>query len=116
MSKRKVLLGLIGSNIMGSLSPAVFADAFVAAGIDGFYHLMDVDRLLERRLAKLLDAAKVTGFAGTNTELDFGQKIYGSPATRDAEHWFIFDDLTCAFEHKFHATEISECCPTTFDI
>ena len=41
MSKRKVLLGLIGSNIMGSLSPAVFADAFLPAGIDGFYHLMD---------------------------------------------------------------------------
>jgi shikimate 5-dehydrogenase len=34
MSKRKVLLGLIGTNIMGSLSPALFADAFVAAGIN----------------------------------------------------------------------------------
>jgi len=33
MSKRKVLLGLIGANIMGSLSPALFADAFVAAGL-----------------------------------------------------------------------------------
>jgi hypothetical protein len=58
MIKRKLLLGLIGTNIMGSLSPALFTDAFVAAGIDGFYHLMDVDRLLERRLVKLLDAAK----------------------------------------------------------
>ena len=45
----RVLLGLIGANIMGSLSPALFADAFAAAGIDGFYHLMDVDRLPGRR-------------------------------------------------------------------
>ena len=75
MSKRKVLLGLIGANIMGSLSPALFADAFVAAGIDGFYHLMDVDRLLERRLATLLDAAKATGFAGINVTYPFKQEV-----------------------------------------
>ena len=48
------------------LSPALFGDAFAAAGIDGFYHLMDVDRLPERRLAKLLDAIKAAGFAGAN--------------------------------------------------
>jgi hypothetical protein len=29
MSKRKMLLGLIGANIMGSLSPALFGEAFV---------------------------------------------------------------------------------------
>ena len=63
MTKR-VLLALIGANIMELLSPALFADAFEAAGIDGFYHLMDVDRLRERRLAKLLDAIKAVGFAG----------------------------------------------------
>jgi shikimate 5-dehydrogenase len=36
MSKRRVLVGLIGANIQGSLSPQLFADAFAAAGIDGF--------------------------------------------------------------------------------
>ena len=36
MSRRRMLLGLIGANIMGSLSPALFAEAFAAAGIDGF--------------------------------------------------------------------------------
>ena len=75
MSKRKVLLGLIGANIMGSLSPALFADAFAAAGIDGFYHLMDVDRLPERRLAKLLDAIKAAGFAGANITYPFKQEV-----------------------------------------
>ena len=74
MSNR-ILLGLIGANIMGSLSPALFADAFAAAGIDGFYHLMDMDRLRERRLAKLLDAIKVAGFAGANITYPFKQDI-----------------------------------------
>jgi shikimate dehydrogenase len=75
MNKRKVLLGLIGANIMGSLSPALFADAFAAAGIDGFYHLMDIDRLPERRLANLLDAIKTAGFAGTNITYPFKQDV-----------------------------------------
>ena len=53
MSERRVLVGLIGANIMGSLSPALFADAFAAAGIDGYYHLIDVDRMPGRRLPQL---------------------------------------------------------------
>jgi shikimate dehydrogenase len=72
---KRVLLALIGANIMGSLSPALFGDAFVAAGIDGFYHLMDVDRLRERRLAKLVDAIRVAGFAGANITYPFKQEV-----------------------------------------
>ncbi len=75
MSNRRVLLGLIGANIMGSLSPALFADAFAAAGIGGFYHLMDVDRLPGRRLAQLLDAIKAAGFSGTNITFPFKQEV-----------------------------------------
>jgi shikimate dehydrogenase len=70
-----VLLALIGANITGSLSPALFADAFAAAGIDGFYHLMDVDHLRERRLAKLLDAIRIAGFAGANITYPFKQEV-----------------------------------------
>jgi shikimate dehydrogenase len=72
---RRILLGLIGANIMGSLSPALFADAFNAAGIDGFYHLIDVDRLPGRRLPQLLDAMKTAGFTGTNVTYPFKQDI-----------------------------------------
>ena len=72
---RRILLGLIGANIMGSLSPALFADAFKAAGIDGFYHLMDVDQLPRRELPLLLDAIKTAGFAGTNVTYPFKQNI-----------------------------------------
>ena len=30
-SKRRMLVGLLGANIQGSMSPALFADAFAAA-------------------------------------------------------------------------------------
>jgi len=75
MTKRRILLGLIGANIQGSISPALFADAFTAAGIDGFYHLLDVDRLPERRLPRLFDAIKTAGFAGANITFPFKQDV-----------------------------------------
>jgi quinate/shikimate dehydrogenase (NAD+) len=75
MSDRKVLVGLIGANIMKSLSPALHADAFAAAGIDGYYHLMDVDVLKGRRLPQLLEAVKTAGFAGTNVTFPFKQDV-----------------------------------------
>ncbi|MGH7879552.1 MAG: shikimate dehydrogenase [Candidatus Binataceae bacterium] len=85
MSKRRMLLGLVGANIMGSLSPPLFADAFAAAGIDGFYHLLDVDRLRERRLPHLLDALKAAGFSGTNVTYPFKQEIIPLLDTIDPE-------------------------------
>jgi shikimate dehydrogenase len=75
VTTRRILLGLIGANIQGSLSPALFADAFAAAGISGFYHLIDVDRLQERRLPQLLEAVKAVGFAGANITYPFKQEI-----------------------------------------
>jgi shikimate dehydrogenase len=62
---------------MKSLSPALHADAFAAAGIDGYYHLMDVDVMRGRSLAQLLDAVKVAGFAGTNVTFPFKQEVLG---------------------------------------
>src|SRR5215467_15522786 len=85
MSTRRMLLGLIGANIMGSLSPALFADAFEAAGIDGFYHLMDVDRLPGRSLPQLLDATRAAGFAGANVTYPFKQEIIPLLDAVDAE-------------------------------
>jgi shikimate dehydrogenase len=75
MTRRRVLVGLIGANITKSLSPALHADAFGAAGIDGYYHLMDADRLPGRRLDQLLDAAKSIGFAGVNVTFPFKQEV-----------------------------------------
>jgi shikimate dehydrogenase len=53
----------------------LFADAFAAAGIHGFYHLLDADRLPGRTLPQLLDAIKATGFAGANITFPFKQQI-----------------------------------------
>jgi shikimate dehydrogenase len=75
MSKRRMLVGLIGANIQGSMSPALFAEAFATAGIDGYYHLLDVDRLQTRALPRLFDAIKVAGFAGANVTFPFKQQI-----------------------------------------
>jgi len=49
--------------------------AFAAAGIDGYYHLLDTDRLAERRLPQLLSAVKTAGFAGMNVTYPFKQDI-----------------------------------------
>src|SRR5215471_5812912 len=85
MAKRRMLLGLIGANIQGSMSPALFADAFETARIDGYYHLMDVDRLPERRLPQLLDAIKSAAFAGLNVTYPFKREIMGLLDAVDAE-------------------------------
>jgi shikimate dehydrogenase len=75
MKKRRMLVGLIGANIQGSMSPALFASAFAAAAIDGYYHLLDVDRLPERRLPQLLEAIRAASFAGANVTYPFKQEI-----------------------------------------
>jgi shikimate dehydrogenase len=74
MSRRRMLVGLLGANIQGSMSPALFADAFAAAGIDGYYHLLDAD-LLPARLPALFAAIKTAGFIGANVTFPFKQEI-----------------------------------------
>jgi shikimate dehydrogenase len=75
MTGRRTLVGLIGANIMSSLSPALHEDAFAAAGVRGHYHLMDLDRLPGRRLEHLLEAAKTAGFAGVNVTFPCKQAV-----------------------------------------
>lgn len=62
----RALVGLIGANIQKSLSPRLHEDAFAAAGIRGYYHLMDLDRLPGRGAGDLLAAARTLGFTGLN--------------------------------------------------
>jgi shikimate dehydrogenase len=72
---RRSLVGLIGGNIMKSLSPALHEDAFEAAGIRGHYHLMDLECLPGRRLDRLLNAAKCAGFDGVNVTFPCKQAV-----------------------------------------
>ena len=74
MSGRR-LVGLIGSNILQSLSPALHEDAFAAIGVVGHYHLMDVDVLPGRTLTELLAAARTAGFAGVNVTFPFKEAV-----------------------------------------
>src|SRR5262245_41428195 len=80
-----MLVGLVGANIMGSLSPSLFADAFAASGIDGFYHLIDVERLASPRLPQLIEAVKAAGFAGFNVTYPFKQEVIPLLDAIDAE-------------------------------
>jgi shikimate dehydrogenase len=75
VSARRSLIGLVGSNIMKSLSPALHEDAFAAAGIHGYYHLMDLDRLPGRRLENVLSAVKAAAFDGINVTFPCKQAI-----------------------------------------
>lgn len=71
----RMLVGLIGSNIGKSLSPALHDDAFAAAGMAGHYHLMDVATLDGRSLEDLLTAARTAGFAGVNVTHPFKEAV-----------------------------------------
>jgi shikimate dehydrogenase len=75
MTGRRALVGLIGANIQGSLSPALHEDAFAAQGIRGHYHLMDVDVGIRRSLGELLEGARSTGFLGVNVTFPFKEAV-----------------------------------------
>jgi shikimate dehydrogenase len=66
MTEKRYLVGLIGANIMKSLSPLLIEDAFNAAGVKGYYHLMDLELLAGQTLKSVLAAAKSAGFNGLN--------------------------------------------------
>lgn len=71
----RMLVGLIGRNIMSSLAPALHDDAFAAAGLVGHYHLMDAEVLAGRTLEQLLAAARTAGFAGVNVTFPFKEAV-----------------------------------------
>ena len=76
MTSRRCLTGLVGANIMQSLSPALHEDAFAAAGIAGHYHLIDVERLHEPAgLADLVRSVKLLGFSGVNVTFPFKEQV-----------------------------------------
>ena len=64
----KVLVGLIGSGIQASLTPALHMHEGAEQGLDYNYELIDLDRIEGgvSALAALLDGAEQRGFAGLN--------------------------------------------------
>ncbi|MBM3599635.1 MAG: shikimate dehydrogenase [Alphaproteobacteria bacterium] len=75
--KRRALLGLIGSSIGRSISPAMHEAAGAALGIDVRYHLIDTQELsfgLED-LPHMLDGVRRLGFAGVNVTHPFKEAV-----------------------------------------
>lgn len=75
MTRKATLVGLVGANIMRSLSPALHEDAFRAHGISGHYHLMDLDLRPRLTLEQILEAVRTVGFAGINVTFPVKQTI-----------------------------------------
>jgi shikimate dehydrogenase len=65
---KKLLLGLIGSGIQRSLTPAMHEEEARHHGLDAHYQLIDLDRTQASvdALPTLLAAARTMGFAGLN--------------------------------------------------
>ena len=63
---QRILVGLIGGNILKSLSPALFEQTCRSIGIEGHYHLMDLEVLPGRTLDTIISACRTAGFSGTN--------------------------------------------------
>lgn len=70
----RYLVGLIGTNIMKSLSPALHEDAMAAAGMHGFYHLMDLG-ITKRALSAVIDSLFPVGFAGVNVTHPYKEEV-----------------------------------------
>lgn len=70
----RYLVGLIGTNIMKSLSPALHEDAMAAAGAHGFYHLMDLS-IMKRELGAVVGSLFTVGFSGVNVTHPYKEAV-----------------------------------------
>jgi len=71
----RVLLGLIGSPIKSSASPAMHEAAAVAAGFQAFYHLIDVPTADPESLRLMLEGVRRLGFAGVNVTFPYKEAV-----------------------------------------
>ena len=72
---RSALLGLIGSQIGGSASPAMHEAAGDAVGVRCHYQLIDVAGADAAELARLLHGVRRLGFAGVNVTFPYKETV-----------------------------------------
>ncbi|QCI67187.1 shikimate dehydrogenase [Phreatobacter stygius] len=72
---RRVLIGLLGAPIASSASPALHEAAARAAGIEAFYHLIEVAGADKARLRAILDGVRQVGFAGINVTFPYKEAV-----------------------------------------
>jgi shikimate dehydrogenase len=75
--QRRALLGLIGSPIGGSASPAMHEAAGDAVGVRCHYQLIDVAGADTGALARLLASSRSLGFAGVNVTFPYKEAVVG---------------------------------------
>jgi shikimate dehydrogenase len=75
--KRRVLIGLLGAPISSSASPALHEAAARAAGIEAFYHLIEVPGADGAKLRAILNGIRDIGFAGINVTFPYKEAIVG---------------------------------------
>jgi shikimate dehydrogenase len=71
----RVLLGLIGSPIKSSASPAMHEAAAAAGGFEAFYHLIDVPDADREGLRLMLEGVRRLGFAGVNVTFPYKEAV-----------------------------------------
>lgn len=72
---KRVLLGLIGSPIAHSATPAAQEAAARAAGIEAHYHLIEVAGADRDDLAAMLDGIRRLGFSGINVTFPYKEAV-----------------------------------------
>lgn len=72
---KRVLLGLIGSPIAHSATPAAQEAAARAAGIEAHYHLIEVAGAGRDDLAAMLDGVRRLGFSGINVTFPYKEAV-----------------------------------------
>lgn len=72
---KRVLLGLIGSPIGHSATPAAQEAAARAAGIEAHYHLIEVAGAGRDDLAAMLDGVRRLGFSGINVTYPYKEAV-----------------------------------------
>ena len=74
--RRKVLAGLIGQGIQGSLTPAMHQAEGERLGLHYFYQLLDTDQMQATpALADLVQSAQWCGFSGLNITFPYKQQV-----------------------------------------
>jgi shikimate dehydrogenase len=72
---KRVLLGLLGSPIAHSATPAAQEAAARAAGIEAHYHLIEVAGAEHDDLAAMLDGIRRLGFSGINVTYPYKEAV-----------------------------------------
>jgi shikimate dehydrogenase len=77
MTAERHFLGLVGSKISRSISPAMHEAAARTLGIELHYHLIDADVLGfgEQDLPRVLESARLLGFTGLNVTHPFKEAV-----------------------------------------